>query len=592
MLPGSIASRDPGDCRHFAANIVASTLDSRRKFAENLHFIITRVVNLAARPTALRKAALKDNDWTSDGTGMVHPSGSIQLIRAPLVRALGLRALLASAVLAAALTLSGCFGDDGYELPSRAMKELSPAMLAELQQKNMPKESPILIRIFKEESELEVWKQDTSGRYALLKVYPICRWSGELGPKVKEGDRQAPEGFYPITPGLMNPNSNYYLAINTGFPNVYDRANNRHGAFLMIHGDCSSRGCYAMTDAQIGEIYSLAREAFLGGQKEVQIQAYPFRMTPANMARHRNNPNFAFWQMIKQGNDHFEVSHLEPKVNVCGRHYVFDAVPPANSTKPLVFNPTGRCPKFEIDPTIASAVMAKQQKDGYEFAELVKENVPIAPLNTETDGGMNRVFIAKLDDPVYTYDNNGHIHVPPQQPGRLPPAISPPAGSESDMTAAIAEPPPTPGSGLSNLFGDLFASKAAAEPTSAASTDAGAQPHSSFFGGLFSTKHDDAQQPAAAPNAPAPVRTANAEATRPRVRPSTPAAAAGLRLQPKVEPRKTEPQEAQAAKPKPKPEPERQANAFAPTANNGGLIKGAQPVLPAGSFDSRWAGFQ
>ena len=133
----------------------------------------------------------------------------------------------------------------------------------------MPKDSPILVRIFKEESELEVWKQDTTGRFALLKVYPICRWSGDLGPKVKEGDRQAPEGFYTITPGLMNPNSNYYLAINTGFPNAFDRANDRHGAFLMIHGDCSSRGCYAMTDEQIGEIYSLARESFLGGQQVV-----------------------------------------------------------------------------------------------------------------------------------------------------------------------------------------------------------------------------------------------------------------------------------------------------------------------------------
>ena len=107
----------------------------------------------------------------------------------------------------------------------------------------------------------------------------------------------------------MNPNSNYYLAINIGFPNAYDKANNRRGAFLMIHGDCSSRGCYAMTDEQIGEIYSLAREAFLGGQKEFQIQAYPFRMTPANLARHRNNPNMPFWKMIKEGNDHFEVSH-------------------------------------------------------------------------------------------------------------------------------------------------------------------------------------------------------------------------------------------------------------------------------------------
>ena len=61
------------------------------------------------------------------------------------------------------------------------------------------------MRIFKEEAELEVWKEDKTGRFALLKTYPICRWSGELGPKVKEGDRQAPEGFYTITPALMNP---------------------------------------------------------------------------------------------------------------------------------------------------------------------------------------------------------------------------------------------------------------------------------------------------------------------------------------------------------------------------------------------------
>ena len=214
---------------------------------------------------------------------MIHPSGSVRLNRATPARMHITRALLASAVLAAALTLGGCFGEDGYDIPGRAMKELSPQMLATLHQKNMPQDSPLLIRVFKEESELEVWKQDTSGRYALLKIYPICRWSGDLGPKVKEGDRQAPEGFYPITPGLMNPNSNYYLAINTGFPNAYDRANNRHGAFLMIHGDCSSRGCYAMTDEEIGEIYSLARESFLGGQKEVQLQAYPFHMTPANL---------------------------------------------------------------------------------------------------------------------------------------------------------------------------------------------------------------------------------------------------------------------------------------------------------------------
>ena len=134
--------------------------------------------------------------------------------------------------------------------------ELSRELLSLLQQKRMPKHSPILVRIFKEESELEVWKQDVTGHFQLLKVYPICRWSGDLGPKLHEGDRQAPEGFYTITSQLMNPNSNYYLAINTGFPNSFDRANDRDGTFLMVHGDCWSSGCYAMTDEQIGEIYS------------------------------------------------------------------------------------------------------------------------------------------------------------------------------------------------------------------------------------------------------------------------------------------------------------------------------------------------
>src|SRR5690348_6130341 len=224
-----------------------------------------------------------------------------------------MRALFASAALTAAVALAGC-SPDSIAPAGRAMAPLSEQTLALISEKNMDKGSPILVRLFKEESELEVWKQTRDGRYALLKTYPICKWSGDLGPKKKEGDRQAPEGFYTITPGLMNPNSSYYLAFNTGFPNAYDRANNRHGAFLMIHGDCSSRGCYAMTDEQIGEIYSLAREAFLGGQKEFQLQAYPFRMTPANLARHRNNPNLAFWKMIKEGYDHFEVSHLEPKV--------------------------------------------------------------------------------------------------------------------------------------------------------------------------------------------------------------------------------------------------------------------------------------
>jgi murein L,D-transpeptidase YafK len=183
-----------------------------------------------------------------------------------LIRATLFRAFVLSVALAGALTAVQCLGEEGNQLPEKAMKALSPELLSLLQQKHMPKHSPIILRVFKEEAELEVWKQDTTGHFQILKTYPICRWSGDLGPKMREGDRQTPEGFYTITPELMNPNSNYYLAINTGFPNSFDRANDRDGTFLMIHGDCSSSGCYAMTDEQIGEIYALARDTFLGGQ--------------------------------------------------------------------------------------------------------------------------------------------------------------------------------------------------------------------------------------------------------------------------------------------------------------------------------------
>ena len=234
--------------------------------------------------------------------------------------------------------------------PAARKPRLSEKMLADIDAKNMDKDSPILVRIFKEEAEMEVWKKNRDGQFALLKTYPICRWSGDLGPKMKEGDRQAPEGFYTITPGQMNPNSNYYLAFNTGYPNAYDRAWDHTGSELMVHGDCSSRGCYAMTDEQIQEIYALARESFFGGQKEFQLEAFPFRMTALNMAKHRNNPNFAFWKMLKEGYDHFEATHQEPKVAVCEKRYVFDPAAPTMRRRPLTFNARGKCPVLPARP--------------------------------------------------------------------------------------------------------------------------------------------------------------------------------------------------------------------------------------------------
>ena len=245
------------------------------------------------------------------------------------------------------MLLAGCNTDDiSLATNAKANQPVPPKLVAEMEAKNMDLQSPMLVRLFKQEAELEVWKQDRTGRFALLKTYPICRWSGDLGPKVREGDRQAPEGFYSITPGQMNPQSAYYLSFNTGFPNAFDRALERTGSELMVHGDCSSRGCYAMTDEQIAEIYSLGRESFFGGQRAFQFQAYPFRMTPLNMARHRNNPNMAFWKMIKEGYDHFEVTRQEPKVDFCEKKYVFDAVKAPNATRDPVFEASAKCPRL------------------------------------------------------------------------------------------------------------------------------------------------------------------------------------------------------------------------------------------------------
>jgi murein L,D-transpeptidase YafK len=303
---------------------------------------------------------------------------------------------IAAATAVCALALAGCsaenfaFGPDGNKKHLRA---ISPQTMALMQEKGMSKDSPILLRIYKEESELEIWKKTTAGRYELLKKFPICKWSGELGPKIKTGDRQAPEGFYFIRPEQMNPHSSYHLAFNLGFPNDFDRAHNRTGAHLMVHGDCSSSGCYAMTDAQIADIFALAREAFDGGQLAFQVQAFPFRMTSANLARHRNNPHVPFWRMLKEGSDHFDVTRQEPKIDVCNRRYVFNAVPD-DPMKP--FDPSRPCPSYHMQPEIAQLLQTRQTADRNDITTMFTRNMPAAPVRTFNDGGSNPVFAGRV----------------------------------------------------------------------------------------------------------------------------------------------------------------------------------------------------
>ena len=182
-----------------------------------------------------------------------------------------INALRAFLLLLAVTALAGCqfVGDNRGNVP------LPKALVERLAAIGSSPAEPMMIRVYKESSELEVWKRTRSGRYALLKTYPICKWSGTLGPKIKQGDYQSPEGFYDVTPALLNPQSSYHLSFNTGFPNKFDQAHARTGTYLMIHGDCLSVGCYAMTDDGIKEIYALARETFRGGNAAFQLQLLP-----------------------------------------------------------------------------------------------------------------------------------------------------------------------------------------------------------------------------------------------------------------------------------------------------------------------------
>ncbi|AZO50723.1 MAG: murein L,D-transpeptidase [Mesorhizobium sp.] len=280
--------------------------------------------------------------------------------------------LARTGVLIAAIGVAGCNDSSMKDFAPEANKPLPDKILADMKAKGMVRTSSVMARIFKEEGKLEIWKAKTNGRYEMVASYDICKWSGKLGPKYTEGDRQAPEGFYTVRPSQMNPRSNYHLSFNIGYPNAYDRANGRTGSNLMVHGACSSSGCYSMTDAQIEQIYAFGRDAFQGGQTEFQIQAFPFRMTAANMARYRNDPNYDFWKMLKVGYDNFEITKVPPKVDVCEKRYVFNQVAPEGTT----FDPTGPCPATTQPDSLKSAYSAYQSTYDSAFNGAVKSSAP------------------------------------------------------------------------------------------------------------------------------------------------------------------------------------------------------------------------
>jgi murein L,D-transpeptidase YafK len=214
------------------------------------------------------------------------------------------------------------------EVPSsqrsrKATARVAPALIRDLGRNGLALGSPIFIRLFKAERELEVWVKEGAA-FKLFRTYSIVAMSGRLGPKLREGDRQAPEGFYFVTPARMNPNSRFHLSFNLGYPNTYDRAHKRTGSALMVHGNRVSIGCFAMTDTKIEEIYCLADAALRNGQKFFRVHCFPFRMAKENMTKQRKSKWISFWENLKVGHDSFELTKQPPNVVVRNKKYVFE----------------------------------------------------------------------------------------------------------------------------------------------------------------------------------------------------------------------------------------------------------------------------
>jgi hypothetical protein len=323
-----------------------------------------------------------------------------------------------------------------------------------------------------------------------------------------------------------------------------------------------------MTDEQIAEIYSLGRESFFGGQRAFQFEAFPFHMTPVNMAKHRNNPNMPFWKMIKEGYDHFEVTRQEPKVDFCEKKYVFDAAKPPDAKHDPVFQASAKCPAYVIPDEVADAVREKQAQDEAETARLIAKGTPVARLNTGIDGGMNKVFASKLTNGSTGLSEGGDgqglsLEVFNRAPGTIPAHVNPPRPSDSLLAGTPEEP--------------KIAVTASSTPAAArVATAAPPEQSEGLFSGLARKMGFSSDSAPSAPTpAAAPAKPKLAEGKPPRPEASIPKAKAA--------------ETKHAARPPLKPsisdQPAETAAAPAPPST----ITGAQPIVQANSFEGRFS---
>lgn len=185
---------------------------------------------------------------------------------------------------------------------------------------------PLFVRIFKEERELEIWMRAKGDEhYSLFKIMRITEFAGGLGPKLREGDGQVPEGFYYVPSTHLRPDTRHHLGIDIGFPNAFDRHFGRSGSELLIHGGESAAGSFALGEHDIEVLYTLAEASLVEGQDFFRVNIFPFRMTDDRMdTEWEKKPRWLdFWVNLKEGYDFFENANFPPDAGVEGGKYVF-----------------------------------------------------------------------------------------------------------------------------------------------------------------------------------------------------------------------------------------------------------------------------
>ena len=315
-------------------------------------------------------------------------------------------------------------------LPGPAAPD-SETLKERLAAKGLTEGAPILIRIFKVESELELWMRKGDA-FVLQGTYPICHWTGSLGPKLREGDKQSPEGFYTIGAPQMRHRGRWQRAFNLGYPNLHDKTLQRTGSYILVHGGCSSTGCYAMTEPAQREIHRLATAALHRGQARFQVHIFPFRMTEDNLAKHADSPWAGFWRDLKAGYDAFEETRRPPHLNLCGQRYV---VTPADRRErtdgPMTRIDARRVAAIGLDPSIcriepvqpASVTATTDRDPGAEavVSESGETQGPRAVFRVERRA---RSAEPELEEPA-----------PPGWRPAVPPVRAPPASRRKDTVA-------------------------------------------------------------------------------------------------------------------------------------------------------------